>query len=255
MPFSFQQHLQRCLVAAVVAAAMQHETVTGFLHSPTNAAQSSGVLRSRMQMSEPSFFDEPAEPAAKDERGATQPSIDEIAAASEFEEHIPRVNSVTLTGRVGNDPEPRYFDDGKVVLNLSLACKRKYHPLERRVRNIKYGEEETDWFTLELWGRDAEYANNYVTKGARIGITGSIAKDEWADRATGEPRSRHKVQVKHLDILESKAEAELRKGNSGGSYGGGSGGNNYGSGNYGGGGSYADDDGGPEPAGTGGFFD
>ena len=90
--------------------------------------------------------------------------IDEIAASSEFEEHIPRVNSVTLTGRVGNDPEPRHFDDGKVVLNLSLACKRKYHPLERRVRNIKYGEEETDWFTLELWGRDAEYASNYVTK-------------------------------------------------------------------------------------------
>ena len=254
MPFAFRQHLQRCLVAAVVAAAMQLETVAGF-HSPTKvAAQSHGVLRSRLQMAEPSFFDEPAEPA-KDDRGATQPSIDEIAAASEFEEHIPRVNSVTLTGRVGNDPEPRYFDDGKVVLNLSLACKRKYHPLQRRVRNIKYGEEETDWFTLELWGRDAEYANNFVTKGARIGITGSIAKDEWTDRATGEPRSRHKVQVKHLDILESKAEADLRRGNSGRSYSGGGGGNSYGGGNYGGGGNYADDDGGPEPAGTGGFFD
>lgn len=253
MSFAFRQHLQRCLVAAVVAAAIQSEVVAGF-HSPAHATEShKAILQMRLQMSEPSFFDEPAEPA-KDERGATQPSIDEIAAASEFEEHIPRVNSVTLTGRVGNDPEPRYFDDGKVVLNLSLACKRKYHPLERRVRNIKYGEEETDWFTLELWGRDAEYANNYVTKGARIGITGSIAKDEWADRATGEPRSRHKVQVKHLDILESKAEADLRRGNSGRSYGGGGGGNSYGGGNYGGGGSY-DDDGGPEPAGTGGFFD
>ena len=84
-------------------------------------------------------------------------------------------------------------------------------------------------------------------RGARVGITGSIAKDEWTDRATGEPRSRHKVQVKHLDILESKAEAELRRGNSGRSYGGG--GSSYGSGNN------YDDDGGPEPAGTGGFFD
>ena len=62
--------------------------------------------------------------------------------------------------------------------------------------------------------------------------------------------------MKHLDILESKAEADLRRGNSGRSYGGGGGGNSYGGGNYGGGGSsYADDDGGPEPAGTGGFFD
>ena len=86
-----------------------------------------------------------------------------------------------------------------------------------------------------------------LEQGARVGITGSIAKDEWTDRATGEPRSRHKVQVKHLDILESKAEAELRRGNSGRSYGGG--GSSYGSGNN------YDDDGGPEPAGTGGFFD
>jgi single-strand DNA-binding protein len=246
--FAFRQHLQRCFVAAVIVAAMQYENAAGF-QLPTNSGRSHKLPSLvRLGMSEPSFFDdEPAEPV-KDERGATQPSIDEIAAASEFEEHIPRVNSVTLTGRVGNDPEPRYFDDGKVVLNLSLACKRKYHPLQRKVRNIKYGEEETDWFTLELWGRDAEYANNFVTKGARIGITGSIVKDEWTDRATGEPRSRHKVQVKHMDILESKAEADLRRGNSGRSYGGG--------GTYGGGGNTNyDDDGGPEPAGTGGFFD
>jgi len=248
-------------MAAIVVASMQHETVDGFQLGLPTAQSLSHAWRHRQQrmlrlrMAEPSFFDEPAKPV-RDGRGATQPTIDEIAASSEFEEHIPRVNSVTLTGRVGNDPEPRYFDDGKVVLNLSLACKRKYHPLERRVRNIKYGEEETDWFTLELWGRDAEYANNFVTKGARIGITGSIAKDEWADRATGEPRSRHKVQVKHLDILESKAEAELRRGNSGRSYGGGGGGGggSYGGGNKYGGGGY-DDDGGPEPAGTGGFFD
>ena len=71
----------------------------------------------------------------------------------------------------------RYFDDGKVVLNLSLACQRKYHPLERKVRNLKYGEEETDWWPLELWGRDAEFVSKYVSKGARIGVTGSLTMD------------------------------------------------------------------------------
>lgn len=245
MLFTLRHHFHCFVMAVIVVASMRHETVAGFqLPQVRVHVAPAAPPQSQLRMAEPSFFDEPAEPTT-DNRGATKPTIDEIAASSEFEEHIPRVNSVTLTGRVGNDPEPRYFDDGKVVLNLSLACKRKYHPLARRVRNIKYGEEETDWFTLELWGRDAEYANNYVTKGARVGITGSIAKDEWTDRATGEPRSRHKVQVKHLDILESKAEAELRRGNSGRSYGGGGG--SYGNG--------YDDDGGPEPAGTGGFFD
>ena len=86
---------------------------------------------------------------------------------TEWDENVPGVNIVTLSGRVGNKPEPRYLNDGKCVLNLSLAVKRKYHPLERRALNIT--EDETDWFALEIWGRDAEYASKFITKGARIG--------------------------------------------------------------------------------------
>jgi len=43
---------------------------------------------------------------------------------------IPRLNTVFLTGYLGQDPKPKYFDSGKVVLNLSLAVKREYHPIE-----------------------------------------------------------------------------------------------------------------------------
>jgi len=82
-------------------------------------------------------------------------------------------------------PQP-VFDDGKVLLTLTLAVKRKYHPLERKVRYFRYGEQDTDWFTLEFWGRDAEYAAKYVSKGARVGITGSLACDSWVDRMRGE---------------------------------------------------------------------
>ena len=165
-----------------------------------------------------------------------------------FDEHLPKINVVTLVGRVGNAPEPKYFDDGKVVLNLSLAVKRKYHPLERKVRNIKSGEEETDWFPLEFWGRDAEYVTNYVEKGARLGITGSLVGSAWVDKRTGEQRRKAKILVRHIDILESRAEAELRKSNRG----------QYSGSNYGGGGRYNnenDGDDGPNPASTGGFFD
>jgi len=98
-------------------------------------------------------------------------------ATTPMDDFIPKLNIVTLQGRLGQDPNPRYFDDGKVVLNLSLACKRKYHPLERQVRGISSGEEETDWFGLELWGRDAEYATKFVSKGMRVGVTGSLVID------------------------------------------------------------------------------
>lgn len=164
--------------------------------------------------------------------------------ATPYDEHLPKINTVTLVGRVGNNPEPRYFDDGKVVLNLSLAVRRKYHPLERKVRGIRSGEEETDWFALEFWGRDAEYVTNYVEKGTRLGITGSLVVDGWADKTTGEQRRKPKIIVRHTDILESRAEAELRKGNRG-NYDGNSGGKKY---------DEDDEDSGPSPAGTGGFF-
>jgi single-strand DNA-binding protein len=165
------------------------------------------------------FFDELDDVPTPDQEGQEsneeyRPSKEELAAsAEEWDERIAQFNRVIMVGRVGNDPDPRYFDDGKVVLNLSLAVRRKYHALERKAYNIKSGEEETDWYGLEIWGRDAEYAAKYVKKGARIGVVGSLQLDEWNDRATGEPRSAAKIIVKDLDILETRAEAELRQSN------------------------------------------
>ena len=186
-------------------------------------------------------------------------SIEELEMlATPIDEHLPQINAVTLIGRVGNDPEPKYFDDGKVVLNLSLAVRRKLHPLERKVREVRSGDEETDWFPLEFWGRDAEYVTNFVEKGTRLGVTGSLVMDGWVDKSTGEQRRRPKILVRQIDIVESRAEAELRRSGAGGSS------SSYDSGaNSGGGkkryrdnnnGDNDDEDGGPSPAGTGGFF-
>ena len=188
-------------------------------------------------------------------------SIEELEMlATPIDEHLPQINAVTLIGRVGNDPEPKYFDDGKVVLNLSLAVRRKLHPLERRVREVRSGDEETDWFPLEFWGRDAEYVTNFVERGTRLGVTGSLVMDGWVDKSTGEQRRRPKILVRQIDIVESRAEAELRRSGAGGS----SNSNYDGGANSGGGkktryrdnnnGDNDDEDGGPSPAGTGGFF-
>lgn len=158
------------------------------------------------------FFDEISENSyTADVRMTPSEALYELGD-EEFDEIVPKINSVTLVGRVGQDAEPRYFDDGKCVLRMSLAVKRKYHPLEYSFYGIRSGEEETDWFNLELWGRDAEYAGKYVTKGARIGVTGSLEVDTWNDKLTGEQKSSAKILVRHLDILETRAEAELRQG-------------------------------------------
>jgi len=157
------------------------------------------------------FFDEIEGFPEESESGEVLSDEALEAAAGEWDPSIPQFNRITLTGRIGNDPDPRYFDDGKVVLNLSLAVKRKYDGYERRELNIKSGDEETDWFGLEIWGRDAEYAAKYVTKGCRVGVTGTLQVDFWEDKLTGESRQRVKIIVKDLDILETRAESELRK--------------------------------------------
>jgi len=136
---------------------------------------------------------------------------DLLDSAGEWDSRVPRFHNVHLTGRIGNMQEPKYLSDGKVVLNLSLACTRKYDSNERKHSNIKYGDEETDWYSLEMWGQTAEFASKFVDKGSRVGIVGTLQLDSWTDKETGEPKSRPKVVVREFDILETKAESELRR--------------------------------------------
>ena len=106
------------------------------------------------------------------------------------------INSITLVGRAGRDPEVKYFESGTVVANLTMA-------VNRRNRN-----DEPDWFNLEIWGKQAQVAADYVKKGSLIGITGSFKLDSWKDRNTGEDRNKPVVRVDRLELLGSKRDSE-----------------------------------------------
>lgn len=124
---------------------------------------------------------------------------------------VARYNTVHLTGRIGNDPELKYLQDGKVVVNLSLATRRKLHPLERKLKDIQSGDEETDWYNLEIWGQKAEFVSKFVDKGTRVGVIGSLQVDDYKDKVTGEPRSSVRVVVREFDILETRDESNMRR--------------------------------------------
>ena len=119
------------------------------------------------------------------------------------------VNSITLVGRAGRDPEVRYFESGSVVANLTLAVNRRSR------------DDEPDWFNLEIWGKQAQVAADYVRKGSLLGIIGSFKLDRWTDRSTGEERSKPVIRVDRLELLGSRRDGE-GGGFSGGSGGGGS---------------------------------
>lgn len=105
------------------------------------------------------------------------------------------LNVVNIVGRAGIDPEIRYFESGSVVCNLTMAVNR---------RTSK--DDEPDWFTLEIWGKTAEIAANYVKKGSLIGVQGSLKIDTWSDRNTGKTRSKPVIRVDRLDLLGSKRD-------------------------------------------------
>jgi single-strand DNA-binding protein len=107
------------------------------------------------------------------------------------------LNVVNLVGRVGGDPDVKYFESGKVVCKLTLAVNRQTSK-----------DEQPDWFNLEMWDKTAEVAANYVRKGSLIGVQGSLKIETWQDRTTGANRSRPVIRVDRLELLGSKRDNE-----------------------------------------------
>jgi single-strand DNA-binding protein len=107
------------------------------------------------------------------------------------------INSVTLTGRAGRDPEVKYFESGSCVAQFSIAVDR----------HSKEGGKEADWINIKLWGKQAQVAADYVRKGSLVGIVGRLEVEKWADRQSGEERSKAVVVGDRLELLSSKRDA------------------------------------------------
>lgn len=104
------------------------------------------------------------------------------------------LNMVNLVGRAGREPDVKYFESGNVVCTLSLAVNRAKK------------DEPPDWFELEIWGKTAQIAADYVKKGSLIGVTGMLKFDYWNDRNSGVQRSKPLIRVNNLNLLGSKQE-------------------------------------------------
>ena len=106
------------------------------------------------------------------------------------------INSINLVGRAGREPDVKYFESGSIVANFAMAVNRRSR------------DEEPDWFNLEIWGKQAQIAADYVKKGSLIGITGSFKIDTWKDKSTGEERYKPVIRVDRLNLLGSKRESD-----------------------------------------------
>lgn len=104
------------------------------------------------------------------------------------------LNVIHLVGRAGVDPEIKYFESGTVLCKFPIA-------VDRRSKK----DDKPDWFELEMWGRTAEVASEYVRKGKQVGIQGKLKIDTWQDQ-NGNNRSRPVIRVDRLELLGSKGD-------------------------------------------------
>lgn len=107
------------------------------------------------------------------------------------------LNKVLLIGNTGKDPEVRYTASGTAVASFSLATSEKF--------KNKGGEweERTEWHNITLWGRLAEIAGEYLTKGKTVFIEGRLRTRKWQDR-DGNDRFTTEIVGEKMQMLSRK---------------------------------------------------
>lgn len=102
------------------------------------------------------------------------------------------MNVIALVGRTGREPETKTTPSGSKVVTLSLG-------VERRSKD----KTETDWIDCTVWGKTADFVEQYVRKGDRIGIKGSLQTRSW-EAQDGQNRKAYFVLVENVDLLSDK---------------------------------------------------
>ncbi|MCL4535568.1 MAG: single-stranded DNA-binding protein [Bacteroidetes bacterium] len=107
------------------------------------------------------------------------------------------LNKVMIIGRVGRDPEMRYTPSGTPVASFSVATNWR--------RRTPEGEskEETEWFNVVAWNRQAEFANQYIRKGGLVYVEGRLQTRSWEGQ-DGQKRYRTEVVANAFQLLDSR---------------------------------------------------
>tara|TARA_R110002095_G_scaffold165188_5_gene143400 strand:+ start:377 stop:823 length:447 start_codon:yes stop_codon:yes gene_type:complete len=107
-------------------------------------------------------------------------------------------NKVILVGNLTRDPQVRYTPGGTAVNEIGLAVNRSWFD-----KNSNSRKEETTFVDVTLWGRSAEVASEYLTKGRSVLIEGRLQLDQWDDKESGQKRSKLKVVGENMTMLGS----------------------------------------------------
>jgi single-strand DNA-binding protein len=112
------------------------------------------------------------------------------------------VNKVILVGNLGRDPEMRQTQGGLAVANFSMAT-------SRRSKNADGSrKDETEWHNIVVFGKQAEIAAQYLTKGKQIYLEGRIQTRSWEDKED-RTKKHYKTEIicENFQMLGSKGDS------------------------------------------------
>ncbi len=115
-------------------------------------------------------------------------------------------NKVLIMGNLTRDPEVRYTPKGTAVCDLAVAVNRVY------TTDTGEKREEVTYLDVEVWGRQAENAGQYLAKGRPVFIEGRLRMDSWDDKQTGQKRSKIKIVSDSVTFLGSRGEGGRSEG-------------------------------------------
>jgi single-strand DNA-binding protein len=121
-----------------------------------------------------------------------------VAGFTREDQPMASFNKVVLVGNVTRDPELRYIASGTAVTDIGLAVN------DRRKTATGEWVEETTFVDVTLWGRTAEVAGEYVTKGSPLLIEGRLKLDTW--EKDGKKNSKLRVVCERMQLLGGRGE-------------------------------------------------
>ncbi|MCB1705162.1 MAG: single-stranded DNA-binding protein [Halioglobus sp.] len=112
------------------------------------------------------------------------------------------INKVILVGNLGNDPEIRYSQGGAAITNISIATSETW-----KDKQTGQPQERTEWHRVVFFNRLAEIAGEYLRKGSKVYVEGSLRTRKWQDKE-GVDRYSTEIVANEMQMLDSRGAGQ-----------------------------------------------
>lgn len=122
------------------------------------------------------------------------------------------INKVILIGNLGNDPDQKSMPNGNAVTNITVATSESW-----KDKQTGQQQERTEWHRVVFFNRLAEIAGQYLNKGSKVYIEGSLRTRKWQDQNGGD-RYTTEIVANEMQMLDSRGGGQQGGDYQGGGY-------------------------------------